>query len=62
MPRRFLFERFRVVEYDGQRTVMIGSAGDHLLLYDSIRRATVRVRRDAAGVRVTEMTRQIFEN
>lgn len=62
MPRRFLFERFRVAEYDGQRAVVIGSAGDHLLLYDSARRATVRVRRDAAGLRMTEMTRQIFQD
>jgi len=62
MPRRFLFERFRVVEYDGQRALVIGSAGDYVLLYDSARRATVRVRRDAAGLRITEMTRQIFED
>jgi hypothetical protein len=62
MPRRILFERFRVAEYDGQPAVVIGSAGDHLLLYDSARRATVRVRRDAAGLRMTEMTRQIFQD
>ena len=62
MPRRLLFERFRVAEYDGQPAVVIGSAGDHLLLYDSARRATVRVRRDAAGLRMTEMTRQIFQD
>ncbi len=61
MPRRVLFERFRVVEYDGQRALVIGSAGDYVLLYDSARRATVRVRRDAAGLRTTEMTRQVFE-
>ena len=29
---------------------------------DSARRATVRVRRDAAGLRMTEMTRQIFQD
>ena len=62
LPRRFLFERFRVIEYGGQQTLVIGSAGDHLLLYDSARRVSVRVRRDDAGLRVTEMTRQIFEN
>ncbi|MEO7134883.1 MAG: serine/threonine-protein kinase [Vicinamibacterales bacterium] len=62
MPRRFLFERFRVVEYDGRRAVMIGSARDDLLLFDSERRVTIRVRRDASGLRVTEMTRQIFED
>ena len=62
LPRRFLFERFRVAEYDGQQALVIGSAGDHLLLYDSARRATVRVRRDAAGLRITEMTRQIFQD
>lgn len=62
MPRRFLFERFRVAEYDGRRAVVIGSAGDHVLLYDSARRATLSVRRDAAGLRVTEMTRQVFED
>jgi hypothetical protein len=61
-PRRFLFERFRVVEYDGRQALMIGSASDLLLLYDSARRVTVRVRLDAPGLRVTDMTRFIFEN
>ena len=62
MPRRFMFERFRVVEYDGRRAVLIGSARDDLLLFDSERRVTVRVRRDASGLRVTDMTRHIFED
>jgi hypothetical protein len=62
IPRRFLFEHFRVVEYDGREGLEIGSAGDHLLLYDSDRRVTVRVRRDAEGLRVTDRVRQVFVN
>jgi hypothetical protein len=62
VPRRFMFERFRAVEYDGRRALIIGSARDDLLLFDSERRVTIRVRRDASGLRVTEMTRHIFEN
>lgn len=62
MPRRFMFERFRVVEYDGRGTLLIGSARDDLLLFDSERRVTIRVRRDASGLRVTDRTRFIFED
>ena len=62
MPRRLLFERFRVAERDRQPAVVVGSAGAHLFGYDSARRATLRVRRDAAGLRMTEMTRQIFKD
>jgi hypothetical protein len=62
MPRRFLFERFRVAEHNGQQALMIGNAGDHVLLYDSARRVTLRVRRDAAGLRITDTTRQIFQD
>ena len=62
MPRRFMFERFRVVEYEGQQAVMIGAARDDLLLFDSRRRVTIRVRRDASGLRVLDMTRFIFED
>jgi hypothetical protein len=61
LPRRFVFERFRVVEYEGRQTLEIGRSSDELLLYDAARRVTVRTRRDAPTLTVTESTRPIFE-
>ena len=62
VPRRFLFEYFRVVEYAGQSTLEIGGTDDNILLYDSSRRVTLRVRRDAPSLNTTESRRQIFAN
>jgi hypothetical protein len=61
-PRRFLFERFRVVEYAGQPVLEIARAGGNLLLYDPRRRVTLKVPRDATSPTPTETTRQIFTN
>jgi hypothetical protein len=60
LPRRFLFERFRVVEYQGRDALVIGSAGDELLLYDAIRRQSLRVRRDNPNVATKEGTQPLF--
>ena len=61
-PRRFLFERFRVVEYAGQPALEIARAGANLLLYDPRRRVTLKVPRDQTSPIPTEPTRQIFSN
>ena len=61
-PRRFLYERFRVVEYAGQPVLEIARAGGNLLLYDPRRRVTLKVPRDATSPTPTETTRQIFTN
>ena len=62
MPRRFLFERFRVMEYDGRLALEIGSADNNLLLYDAQRRVSLRVSRNAGSLRSTELTRFIFQD
>jgi hypothetical protein len=60
LPRRFLFERFRVVRYDGRSLLVIGSAGeDRLLLYDPARRVGVPVA--APNATTTVLTSHIFE-
>jgi hypothetical protein len=59
-PRRFLFERYRVVEYAGQPALEIASAGANLLLYDPRRRVTLKVPSDATSPIPNERTRLIF--
>ena len=61
VPRRFVFERFRVVEYQGQQALEIAGNTTELLLYDSDRRVSLRTRRDAPTLAPTTVTRQIFE-
>jgi hypothetical protein len=61
LPRRFVFERFELVQFGNQTSVVIGSNGEELLLYDSSRRMSARVRRTAPELQRTGMTRPIFE-
>jgi hypothetical protein len=60
-PRRFLFERFELVKFGNQSCVVIGNNGEELLLYDSTRRVSARVPRNAPELQRTGMTRLIFE-
>ncbi len=60
IPRRFLFERFRVMEYGDRPVLQINRAGEDVLLYDPARRVTFRARRDAASLKSTELTQQLF--
>ena len=60
-PRRFLFERFEVVEFGNQSCIVIGTNDDELLLYNSTRRTSARVPRTAPALQRTGMTRPIFE-
>jgi hypothetical protein len=61
LSRRFVFERFRVIEYQGRQTLEIGRSGGDLLLYDAMRRVSVKMPRESPTLTVTESTRQIFE-
>lgn len=61
-PRRFLFERFRVVEYQGQPALEIAEAGSNLLLFDPRRRVTVKVPSESTFPLPNTTTRQIFTN
>ena len=61
LPRRFVFERFELVQFGNQPSVVIASNGEELLLYDPSRRRSARVRRTAPGLQRTGMTRPIFE-
>jgi hypothetical protein len=60
VPRRFLFERFRVMEYAGRPMPEIGRSGTDLLLFDRTRRVTLRVRHDASVLTPTERTELLF--
>ena len=61
LPRRFLFERFELVQFGNQPAVVIASNGEELLLYDPTRRVSTRVRKSAPELQRTGMTRLIFE-
>lgn len=60
IPRRFLFERFRVMEYAGRPVLEINRAGDDVLLYDPARRVTFRAHRDTPALSATESTQLLF--
>ena len=65
IPRHFMFEKFRVLDYEGRETVIIGESAAELLLYDAARRQSLRVPRDLSVLRQRigesgERTRFIF--
>jgi tRNA A-37 threonylcarbamoyl transferase component Bud32 len=63
VPRRLVWERFPVVEFDNRTGLVIGSAGNELLVYtpDEPGRPSRRVRSDAPGLRRTGETRFLFD-
>jgi hypothetical protein len=64
IPRKLLFDRFTVVEFERSLALVIGSTRDELLVYapDESDRPRRRVRRDAQGLVQTGRTRVLFDD
>jgi len=62
-PRRLVLERFPIVEFDGRPGLVIGSAGNELLLYapNEPGRPRRRVRSDATSLQRTGETSFLFD-
>jgi len=63
LPRRIAWERYPLVEFDNRTALVIGTAGDEVLLYspDDPGRPRRRIRQDAPGYRKTADTRFLFD-
>jgi tRNA A-37 threonylcarbamoyl transferase component Bud32 len=63
LPRRITWERYPVVEFDNRSGVVIGNAGDEVLVYtpEEPGRPRRRMRQDAPGFRKTAETRFLFD-
>jgi serine/threonine-protein kinase len=64
MPRRFIWERFEVVQFENQPAFVIGSNSDELLLYSPRggERRRWRVRKDATTLQRTGTTAYLFDS
>jgi hypothetical protein len=63
LPRRIVWERYPVVEFDNRTGFVIGTAGDDLLVYepDQPGRPRRRIRQDISGFRKTAETGFLFD-
>ena len=63
LPRRLVWERFPVVSFDNRAALVIGSAGDDLLVFfpDEAGRPRRRLPMDAPGLRRTGESRFLFD-
>ncbi len=63
LPRRIVWERYPVVEFDNRTAFVIGTAGDELLVYAPHEpgRPRHRIRQDIAGFRRTADTGLLFD-
>jgi serine/threonine-protein kinase len=63
VPRRFIWERFEVVTFEGERAFVIGASPEELLLYSPKPSDPKRwrVRRDAPALRRTATMARIFD-
>ena len=63
LPRRIVWERFPIVEFDNQTGFVIGTAGDELLVYspDQPGRPRRRIQQDSTGFRRTADNGFLFD-
>jgi len=63
LPRRIVWDRFPVVEFDNRSGLVIGTAGEEVLVYtpDEPGRPRYRVRQNAPGLQRTADTRLVFD-
>jgi serine/threonine-protein kinase len=63
VPRRIIWERYPVVEFDNRSGLVIGSTGNEVLVYtpEEPGRPRRRVRQDAPGFQRTAETRLLFD-
>jgi tRNA A-37 threonylcarbamoyl transferase component Bud32 len=63
LPRRIIWERFPIVQFESRTAFVIGTAGDELLVYepDQPGRPRRRIRQDIAGFRRTGETGFLFD-
>jgi hypothetical protein len=64
VPRRFLWDRFEVVQYEKQRAFIIGARSDELLVYSPYggERKRWRVPRNAATLQRSGTTARLFDS
>jgi tRNA A-37 threonylcarbamoyl transferase component Bud32 len=63
VPRRFVWERFELVTFEGIPSLVIGANREELLLYDadSPERTRRRIRKDAPSLQRSGITRKLFD-